>query len=96
MISTSRLNTLLHLHLKPINQMFFLDPIMKSYLGVGFALICFQRLSLPHDSYPAMPLAEQPVHQRCVHFGPLVLEVALLKFRRPRQIGTELSQRGTQ
>src|SRR5215475_7426819 len=25
-------------------------------------------------SYPAMPLARQPVHQRCVHPGPLVLE----------------------
>src|SRR5471030_816120 len=24
-------------------------------------------------SYPAMPLARQPVHQRCVHTGPLVL-----------------------
>ncbi len=24
-------------------------------------------------SYPAMPLARQPVHQRCVHPGPLVL-----------------------
>src|SRR5260221_1180122 len=24
-------------------------------------------------SYPAMPLASQPVHQRCVHPGPLVL-----------------------
>ena len=25
-------------------------------------------------SYPAMPLARQPVHQRCVQLGPLVLE----------------------
>src|ERR1700689_2733700 len=24
-------------------------------------------------SYPALPLARQPVHQRCVHPGPLVL-----------------------
>src|SRR6267378_3738389 len=24
-------------------------------------------------SYPALPLARQPVHQRCVHSGPLVL-----------------------
>src|SRR5919109_5496346 len=24
-------------------------------------------------SYPAVPLARQPVHQRCVHPGPLVL-----------------------
>src|ERR671924_784451 len=25
-------------------------------------------------SYPAVPLARQQVHQRCVHLGPLVLE----------------------
>src|SRR3954454_25233052 len=31
-------------------------------------------------SYPAMPLAEQLVHQRCVHPGPLVLRTAPLKF----------------
>ena len=34
-------------------------------------------------SYPAMPLAKQPVHQGCVHFGPLVLETAPLKFPTP-------------
>ena len=33
--------------------------------------------------YPAMPLAEQQVHQRCVHPGPLVLRTALLKFPAP-------------
>ncbi len=26
--------------------------------------------------YPAMPLARQPEHQRCVHLGPLVLKTA--------------------
>ena len=34
-------------------------------------------------SYPAMLLAEQPVHQRYVHPGPLVLRIALLKFPAP-------------
>ena len=34
-------------------------------------------------SYPAMPLAEQLVHQRCVHPGPLVLESDPLKFLTP-------------
>ena len=29
-------------------------------------------------SYPAVPLARQPVHQRCVHPGPLVLGAAPL------------------
>ena len=34
-------------------------------------------------SYPAMPLAEQPVHQRFVHPGPLVLGEAPLKSPTP-------------
>src|ERR1700722_6900599 len=34
-------------------------------------------------SYPAMRLAPQPVHPRCVHSGPLVLGIAPLKFRTP-------------
>ena len=33
--------------------------------------------------YPAMRLAAQPVHQRCVHPGPLVLGTALLKLPAP-------------
>ena len=41
--------------------------------------------------YPAMLLAEQLAHQRFVHSGPLVLGTDLLKLRRLRQIGTELS-----
>jgi len=38
-------------------------------------------------SYPAMLLAEQLVHQRFVHLGPLVLETSPLKFLRPQKIG---------
>src|SRR6187399_3571366 len=34
-------------------------------------------------SYPAMLLAEQLVHQRCVHPGPLVLRTAPLKHPAP-------------
>ena len=34
-------------------------------------------------SYSAMPLAEQQIHQRCVHFGPLVLKMTLLNFPTP-------------
>ena len=34
-------------------------------------------------SYPAMLLAQQPVHQRYVHPGPLVLGAALLKYPTP-------------
>ena len=34
-------------------------------------------------SYPAVPLARQPVHQRCVHPGPLVLRIAHLNSPAP-------------
>ena len=34
-------------------------------------------------SYPAVPLARQQVHQRCVHPGPLVLGTAPLNSRTP-------------
>ena len=34
-------------------------------------------------SYPAMQLASQPVHQRFVHSGPLVLGATLLKSQTP-------------
>lgn len=40
-------------------------------------------LILTTRSYPAMLLAEQLVHQRCVHPGPLVLRTAPLKFPTP-------------
>ena len=34
-------------------------------------------------SYPAVPLARQPVHQRFVHPGPLVLRAGPLKYPPP-------------
>src|SRR5699024_10920688 len=40
-------------------------------------------LILSTRSYPAMLLAEQLVHQRCVHPGPLVLRTAPLKLQMP-------------
>ena len=55
----------------------------KSYLKASFALRCFQRLSLQYFSYPAMLLAEQQVHQRYVHPGPLVLGATPFKFPTP-------------
>ena len=52
-ISTARLNTLLCLHLQPINVVVYNDPQGKSNLVVGFALRCFQRLSRPDaDTQP--------------------------------------------
>ncbi len=46
-ISTTRLRTLLPLHLWPINVVISHGPLKKSHLVAGFALICFQRLSNP-------------------------------------------------
>ena len=40
-------------------------------------------LILSEHSYPAMHLAVQPVHHWFVHFGPLVLEAAPLKYPTP-------------
>ena len=52
-ISTARLNTLLCLHLRPINVVVYHGPSGglrrgTPNLGAGFPLRCFQRLSLPH------------------------------------------------
>jgi hypothetical protein len=38
---------------------------------------------LSERSYPAMLLAEQQIHQRSVHPGPLVLGTDLLKYHTP-------------
>ena len=49
----------------------------------SFPLRCFQRLSRPYCSYSAMPLARQPIHQRYVHPGPLVLGTGSLSIPTP-------------
>ena len=51
-ISTGKLNTLLCLHIQPINLVVYQGPLVRlrrgiSNLGVGFPLRCLQRLSLP-------------------------------------------------
>ena len=53
------------------------------YLEVGFPLRCLQRLSLPNLATLHVPLAEQQVHQRFVHIGPLVLNAAPLNHPTP-------------
>ena len=58
-------------------------PGERSYLGASFALRCFQRLSLPDIATQRLLLAEQLVHQRSVHSGPLVLGAAPLKTLAP-------------
>ena len=71
------------LHLRPIDVVVFHGPQARPGFEVGFPLRCLQRLSLSALGYPAVPLARQPVHQRCVHPGPLVLGTDPLKSRTP-------------
>ena len=47
-ISTARLNALLRLHLRPINLLISQGSQVKTNLGNGFTLRCFQRLSAPN------------------------------------------------
>jgi hypothetical protein len=53
------------------------------HLEGGFPLRCFQRLSRPNIATQAMLLAQQQVHQRYVHPGPLVLRTDPLNFPTP-------------
>lgn len=46
-ISRPQLNTLLCVHLAPINVIISYDPSTNTYLEVGFVLRCFQNLSIP-------------------------------------------------
>ena len=55
----------------------------KPDLGVGFTLICLQRLSKPNSATRRVPLARQPVHRRFVQPGPLVLGSGPRKFPAP-------------
>ena len=83
-ISIARLKTLLPVHLQPINlvvsQGTYYLAIEEFNLEVGFTLRCFQCLSLPNIATWQCRYTRQPIHQRFVHFGPLVLETDLLKF----------------
>src|SRR5438067_13129339 len=47
-ISTPELNMLPCLHPEPINVVVYHDPSGRSHLGIGLALRCFKRLSLPN------------------------------------------------
>ena len=58
-------------------------PSGRPNLGEGFALRCFQRLSRPHLDTRRCSSAPQPVNQRCVHPGPLVLRTGLRKSPAP-------------
>ena len=60
-------------------------PSERPNLRAGFPLRCFQRLSVPDIATRHLRLATQPIHQRSVHPGPLVLGTDLLKFPTPAE-----------
>ena len=86
-ISISPLHTSLYFHfltyLPDHLSGVLLAEAMGNLISRGASrLDAFSVYPFPH-SYPAMLLAEQLVHQRCVHPGPLVLRTAPLKFPTP-------------
>ncbi len=84
-ISTGRLNTLLCFHRPPINLVIFKGSsqpcgCMRSNLGDGFPLRCFQRLSDGNiATQRCSAFTEQLAHQGFPHPSPLVLGTNLLK-----------------
>ena len=61
----------------------------KHHLEVGFMLNMLSAFILTAHSYWAMQLVPQPIHQWCVHPGPLVLGATPLMFPvRPHRITT--------
>ncbi len=57
---------------------------LKEILSCGrFRAYMLSALILSRRSYSAVLLAEQPIHQRSVHLGPLVLKIDPLKFLTP-------------
>ena len=73
--------TLLFLHLRPINVVIFNDPSKKETSSCGKLRTYMLSVLISYEhSYSAMHLAMQLIHQRFVQLGPLVLELAPLKF----------------
>ena len=72
-ISTPQLHVLPRFHLAPIHVVVFDGPSGRSRLEGGFPLQMLSAVIPSACRYPAMPLARQPVHEGCVHPGPLVL-----------------------
>ena len=60
-----------------------LRPLKEISSCGRFRAYMLSALILSRRSYSAMLLAEQPIHQRSVHLGPLVLKIDPLKFLTP-------------
>ena len=85
-ISIGQLNTLLHLHLRPINVVVFHGSYhywRRSCLVGGFALRCFQRLSRPYVATQLCPWQNNWCTRGTSIPGPLVLGTAPLRSPTP-------------
>ena len=100
-ISTDKLNTLLHLHLLPIKQVVYLWTYPppcgddgRSYLGAGFALRCFQRLSLEDVATSDAPGGTTGTPEVFPSWSSRTKESSPQISMRPRRIETDLSHDG--
>ena len=88
LISIGQLNTSRCVHLRPINDIVYVEPYSlkdeRSYLrGRLQRSRRFQRLSRPYVATQLCTWQHQLVHQRYVHPGPLVLRTAPFKSLTP-------------
>ena len=85
-ISTAPLSTSLRLHSRPINLVVFEGPYLSPMGGLilegASRLDAFSVYPVP-TWLPGRGVDRQPVHQRSVHPGPLVLRTAPLKYPTP-------------
>ena len=85
-ISNSQLSTLLHLHLCPINLVFFKGSY---FFRMGYLILRGASRLDAFSVYPCQArlpchgVDRQQVHRRLVHPGPLVLRTAPLKYPTP-------------
>ena len=85
-ISTARLSASPRLHLPPIDQVVYLGPYRKGELISGTASRLDAFSGYPRRTWlPGRAVGRQPVHQRCVHPGPLVLGAASLDSPAPAE-----------
>src|SRR5207245_2280516 len=86
--SSCALQALLRCHTRPIYLVVYEGPSGASRPGDALSrgwlpAYMLSAVILSAHSYPAVRLAPQPDHQRCVHPGPLVLGTAPLKHPAP-------------
>ena len=87
LISIGQLHASQHFHLRPINDIVYVEPYSikdeRSNLRESFTLRCFQRLSRPDVATQLCPWQDNWCTRGTVHPGPLVLRTAPFKSLTP-------------